>query len=257
MTLSVVTYAWQEPNGKHNDKYIYGLDDARILQAMFEKHLTVPHEFVCITNRTDLFANEPKIRAVELDMTTHIPGRCYCRLMTFSPQAKHLFGERILQVDIDMLIVRNMDSIVERDEDMVLWRNPRRVPYNQPGGPCWYNLSMFLYKTGTLEHFYTDFDPDVTPKQAKDDQWLISDALGPDMPYWDGERDGVYRLAIPYVPGSGVDGDLPENAKIVFTPGDQRKAWQAEIQERNSWIKSCYPYTGRDGERLHASELKE
>lgn len=243
--LTVTTYAWHDPNGKHNDKYVYGAEDVRLLQRMVARNLTVPHEFVCITDRPEMFEGDADIRAVPLDMKTHVPGKCYCRLFTFSPQARELLGERVLQMDLDTVIVGNMDAIVDRDEDLVLWHNPRKVPWSRtPSGPPFYNTSMLLLKTGAYPQFYTEFDAERTPKIAKDDQWLLSAVLGPDMPFWD-QSHGVYRLAVPGLAGSGIEGDLPENARIVFCPGDGRKPFYPHIQAQYPWIRDHYDAVGR------------
>jgi hypothetical protein len=71
---------------------------------------------------------------------------------------------------------------------------------------------------------------------AKDDQWYLSDALGPDVPYFDGARDGVYRIARDDTPGSGVSGDLPDNACIVTFPGSNGKWTLPHIAAANPWI---------------------
>lgn len=244
--LLVSTYCWHDPNGRHNDKYVYGLEDVRRLQQGVADNLTVPHDFAVITDRPELFEGEEHIRVIKLDMTTHVPGRCYCRLFSFHPDGKEIFGEKMLQLDLDTVVVGNMDDIVNRDENLVLWHNPRRIPWvREPGGPPFYNTSMVMHRCGTMPELFTGFDPIRTPQAARDDQWLLSGVLGPDMPYWD-QSHGVYRLAVPGYPKSGVEGELPDNAKIVFFPGDGRKPWLPEIQARNPWLRNFYGATGRE-----------
>lgn len=236
MTLTVATYFWYEPNTKFSANYVYTPDDVRLLQRMVKRNLTVPHEFVVITDRPEQFAEDAEIRAVPIDWTKHVEGRCYVRLMTFGPAARELIGERVLQMDLDCVIVGNMDDLVNRDEDLVLWHNPRRVPWSGPMvNPrlAYYNTSILLHRTGTMTEIWSEFDP--KNPQFKDDQWLLSGKLGPRMPYWDG-LDGVYRNLVPGVPGSGVKGELPANAKIVFFSGSGGKPHEARVVEENPWI---------------------
>ena len=224
--LTVATFLW-------GDKY--SLDDVRRLQRVVARHLSVPHEFAVITDRPHLFDGNVDIRAIPLDMTTHVDDTCFVRLMTFHPMGAELIGERVLQIDLDTLIVGNLDSLVERDEDLVLWRNPSRIPWEKPikSGRPYYNTSLVLHCCGTMPHLYERFDPGFP--RCRDDQWWVSDMLGPGMPYWD-DSDGVYRLGRPDTPGSGIMGSLPANARIVTFPGSEGKWTEPHIMTANPWI---------------------
>ena len=234
--ITVAAYWWTDENpSKFNAKHQYGPDDVRLLQRQVARYMAQPHDFVVITDRPELFADDEHIRAVPLDLTTHVPGTCFVRLMTFSPMARESIGERVLQIDLDTVIVGGLDSIVSRSSDIVMWRNPSRIPWDAPvkAGRPYYNTSMLLHRTGTLTHIWEEFDPKAP--RYRDDQWLLSDKLGPNVPYWDGS-DGVYRLAREDTPGSGVAGTLPENALVVTFPGSEGKPWDAAIAAANPWI---------------------
>lgn len=236
MTLTVCTYWWTEPClSKFNAKHQYSAKDVRLLQRQVERYLAQPHEFVVITDRPEDFQEDVCIRAVKIDRTTHRPGTCFVRLMTFSPQARELLGERVLQMDLDTVIVGGLDSLVSRAADLVMWRNPSRIPWDNPvkTGRPYYNTSLLLHRTGTMTNLWADFDPQNT--RYRDDQWYLSDRLGPNWPHFDGS-DGVYRLAREDTPGSGVDGELPVNARIVTFPGSDGKPTEPHIIERNPWI---------------------
>lgn len=242
MTFTVACYFWTDPHpSRFNAKYRYTADDVRLLQAQVAYHLTLPHEFVVLTDNPAAFENDAAIRAVPLDLTTHIPGTEFIKLMTFHPEASRLIGERILQIDLDTLIVGNMDHIGGRTEDLVVWRNPSRVPWNNPShsGRPYYNGSLILYRPGTWDTLWTQFSPEVHKKGCRDTQVWMSYKTGPDMPYFDGTRDGVYRLAREDTPGSGVWRDLPENACIVTFPGSEGKACDLRIRADNPWISEA------------------
>jgi len=232
--LTVATYFWHDPAGKA--KFVYQPSDVRRLKAGVARHLTVPHEFAVITDRPHLFAGDADIRAIPLAMATHVPNTCFVRLFTFHPDGARLIGERVLVIDLDTLIVGNLDLIVERDEPLVLWRNPSRIPWDKPvmPGRPYYNTSMVLHRCGTMPSLWTRFSP--LNRHCRDDQWWLSDLLGPDMPHWDGS-DGVYRLGRPDTPGSGVVGELPRNARVVTFPGSEGKWWAPEIAKANPWIE--------------------
>lgn len=228
MMLTVCCLLWHSPGSR------YGAEDVRKLHRMVEKHLTLPHEFVCITDRPEIFGHDAGIRAVQMDTSTHIPGRLFASLCLFSPWAREHVGERILKFDLDVLIVGNIDAICDRDEEIVMWRNPSRLPWDNPvkNRPP-YNASIFMHKTGTMEHIWGDFNPDNP--MVRDDQAWMSMLLGMNAPYWD-SSDGIYRIARDDTPGSGVNGHLPDNARIVFFPGSEGKPSNPRIAAANPWI---------------------
>jgi len=137
------------------------------------------------------------------------------------------------------VIVGNINAIADRHEDLVLWRNPARRPWLKPEGKgakrAPYNGSLVFHKPGTRPDIWFDFIEGKLPALLRYDQDWLSRMAGVDCPYWD-ESDGVYRLARDDTPGSGVSGELPDNARIVFFPGDRGKPWLPHIMEANPWI---------------------
>lgn len=67
--------------------------------------------YICESDR-----EVPGVETVKIDMTTHVPRSRYAKLMTFRPDIADILGPRILQLDLDTVIVRNIDAIVERDD---------------------------------------------------------------------------------------------------------------------------------------------
>lgn len=235
--LVVAAYWWQ-PDAGSKFAHAYGADDVRRLARQVARNLTVPHEFACITDRPHVFSGDDGIRAIPIDMTTHVPGTCFVRLMTFHPDAGNLIGKRILQLDLDAAITGSLNDIAQRmlESRLILWRNPARVPWESPvygANRPYYNASILAHECGTMPDIRYKFDP-KSPR-VRDDQWLFGEYFGPGMQYFDGE-DGIYRLARADTPGSGVWGELPENARIVFFPGSEGKPDRPEILDANPWI---------------------
>ena len=234
--LSVVTYLW---GADENSKFPqYRADDARLLQRQVARHLPMEHEFVVVTDRPEAFADDSAIRAVPIDWTTHVQNTCYVRLFTFSPRAREVLGERVLQLDLDTVIVGDLRPIVNRDEDLVLWRNPRKwmLTYPEVGYAkklSWFNGAIMLHSPGTWGVIWANFKPDDL--WAKDDQWMISDYAGKDNPYWD-ESHGVYRIGCARRPSIWAWESLPDGARIVTFASDY-KPWTPEVLETNAWIE--------------------
>lgn len=222
--LSVACYLWGD---------LYSTGDVKLWRDMVHRHLTVPHEFVCITDDAEQFQGTG-IRGVPLKReAVHGPRFCAEKLMTFSPDMAEV-GERILVMDLDCVPVANMDGLVERDEPLVLWRNPSRIPWDKPSRRALYNSSMVLLTAGARPDIWDRYRTGEARNVPGDQDW-ISHVVGPDCPYWDG-ADGVYRLGRADTPGSGPRARLPDNARIVFFPGDEGKPWIPSIREECSWI---------------------
>jgi hypothetical protein len=110
---------------------------------------------------------------------------------------------------------------------------------------------MQYHRAGALPELWSDFNPRSTPSWINRrfggaEQAWISERLNmayPEMgwewahPYWT-EADGVYGAGRLFngKMGKGVQTDLPENARIVFFPGD-RSPSQPEVQAAHPWIE--------------------
>ena len=94
----MVSYLWYDADDPHNADYLYGVGDVQLWRDMVARHVTVPHEFVCITDDQELFSGTG-IRAVPFDKKCVIPGAMFQQLMPFHPSAGTLIGERILTMD--------------------------------------------------------------------------------------------------------------------------------------------------------------
>ena len=123
---------------------------------MVARNLTLPHRFVCVT--------DDKIEGVEtvpFDWRKHVPGTVYARLMQHNTEwARVNLGERILSLDLDIVITGNFDHVAGRKEDFVIWRNPN---FGQPRR-AFYQSSVQLFSAGARPQLWTDFDPVETPK---------------------------------------------------------------------------------------------
>jgi len=231
--LVVSTHYWRDPDRKRN--YTFTPGHVRILKSMVERNLTIPHKFVCVTNE-----EVDGVETIPLDMTTHVPGTVFCRLAQHRRgYGEVIGGDRVLSLDLDMVVVGNLDHIVSRAEPIVLYHNP-----NFPApGRAFYQSSFQLFTPGTHPELYEEFDPNETPKWVNwrfggAEQAWISERLPWDLPFVD-HRDGVY--------GAGRIGDwssdkvctLPENACLITFPGN-RMCDQPEVVAKFPWIAEHY-----------------
>jgi hypothetical protein len=244
--ISIVAYFWIDPSRRRS--YQLTPDDVRVWDRMIERNVTIPHRRICITHRPDLI---DFMETVPLDGTKHVPGTCMVKLMHWRPDIAPLLGERICVMDIDCVVTGNLDAILDRPEEVVLWKNPN---YIEGGKRGFYQGSIQLLTAGARPFLWSDFDPRTSMRWLNRrfggaEQCWISERLNasyPDAgwqwsePYWT-EADGVYGAGRLFngKMGEGVTTELPKNARIVFTPGD-RAPNQPEMKKSHPWIEEYY-----------------
>jgi hypothetical protein len=228
--LNVLCWKW----GSHKEyRAQYTSDHVNILLWMLKRNLTIPFRLFCITDDDSGIDKEvipyPIWNYPKVDLNPKKPN-CYRRLRMFAAEARQMFGERILSIDLDCVIVANIDSIVSRDEDFVAW-NKKGVPYQ--GG-------LILHKTGTRRFLWDDFDPKTSPRLGASlgfvgsDQAWISAKLPRNEAVWTPEKHGIlsYKANVRNNPEFIRTGKLPDGAKIVFYHGSP-KPWET----RDSFIQ--------------------
>jgi hypothetical protein len=237
MRITVTALLWYDPKGKWNKTFVYKPGHVNRLKRMVDRHLSIPHDFVCIHDGTYPASDfDPDIRLVPLDRSTMKDKggfRRFPKLMIFRPDAAELIGDRILLMDVDTVVTGSMDHVVDRPEDLVLWRNPafgrkRRSRYNS---------SLVLLRAGARPLLWTSFNLEAVLARLEaqnipiSDQHWITENVAPDEAHWTG-KDGVYWCE--ETPFSG--GKLPANAAIVTFPG-RRDPSMKKMQRKFPWIK--------------------
>lgn len=163
----------------------------------------------------------------------HLPS-CYRRLKLFSAEMKEIFGERIVSVDLDVVITGDLTVLWDRDESFIGWYQKGTIH------ELAYNGSMFLLKAGEHSAVWDWFDPDGSPDLAFDmgwkgsDQAWISFCMGR-RAGWN-KKDGVYSWRTEVMPNGG---GLPRGAKVVFFNGKDNP-WDVNLQKQYPWIKKFY-----------------
>src|SRR5688572_10392885 len=166
LPLTVVCWRWQSPVGYRSD---FAPATVYALREMVQRHLRLPHRFVCVTDRPEELKGIETIRiwedgaAIPSPFGTHNPS-CYRRLKVFAPDAGKVFGERLVSIDLDVVIVKDITPLFETDADFKIWgdREHDRKLWGD-NGKQWYNGSLWMLKTGTRPQVWTEFDPETSP----------------------------------------------------------------------------------------------
>jgi hypothetical protein len=232
--LAVICFFWSDPARRRN--YSFTHDHVRVLKSMVARNLSVPHRFVCATD--DAVAG---VETVALDWTTHVPGTCGLKLMAWRPDAAEVFGaQRILLLDLDIVVTGSLDRLVERTEDIVMFRNPN---YVDGGRRAFYQGSVQLIRCGARPHVWQLRQKPwaqalTNVRFGGHEQAWLSEMLPWDEAYWD-KSDGIYGAGRLGDNGETIGTALPENARIVVFAGN-REPSQPEMRAKHPWIEEHY-----------------
>lgn len=242
--LDVVCWKWKPKPGYRSK---FDAASVNTLRAMVARHLRLPHRFSCITD--DAEGIDGDVRVIPLwDDFANVPNpsspsnpSCYRRLRMFSPEARDIIGERIVSVDLDVVITSDLTPLFDRPEDFVIWGGQTVQPGGRGRVYSWYNGSLMMLRAGTRTKVWTTFDPERSPRTANaagcrgSDQGWISYCLGNKEAVW-GTGEGVYSFRNHVVPRKGI---LPSNARIVAFHG-RHDPWQREVQQSFPWVAQHY-----------------
>lgn len=161
MTFAVVCFKWKAPP-KYRSQY--EARNVNVLRNMFERHLHMPHKFVCVTD--DPEGIDERVNIVPLwpdhsDLKSPHGSRepsCYRRLRLFARDAGELIGaDRFAWIDLDVVLTSDVTPIFDRPEPIVL------LPTVSPRIP--FNGSMVLMDAGARPEVWETFDPVTSPKR--------------------------------------------------------------------------------------------
>lgn len=227
--LTVVLWRW----GKK-----YGRDHVARMQSMLARHLHQPHRIVCLTDQPkDLPAGVEPAKLPPL-MSLDIKG--LRRMWLYSTEAKRL-GDRLFQLDLDVILTDTIDPLVDRPEPFVIWKSDSNWKDKWA-----YNATVMLITPGAQEPLWQRWkaNPKGIFKAAEEDGWgprtnsdqaiacyLLKDQ---DVPVWT-QADGIYAYRV----FAGKHGDrgqvLPSDARLVSFHGP-RDPSQKELQAKSPWI---------------------
>jgi hypothetical protein len=214
VTLTVVTWLWNQPGGRTQFTAMH----VNIWAAMIRRHCTLPIRLACVTDIPE--GIDPSIRIIKppgefvgLETARWRRGRpnCYRRITMFRRDAARTFGKRFVCMDLDAVIGGNIDAILGRKEDFVI------CSPSQQHARYVYNGSMMLMTAGARPEVYDRFTPEeaeiASGLYVGSDQAWIGHVLGRGEATW-GAAEGVVRW------GAAQEG------KIMFFPGNV-KPWDA------------------------------
>jgi hypothetical protein len=207
--LHVVTYWWGEK---------YGADHVRKLHAGLRRHLEQEHRLVVVTTRQGTFPGVELVPLPEPDLPlTQVRG-CFARLRLLDPawQERHriLAGERIVCIDLDVVVTGPLDPLFLRPETFVILQGANAA------NPCPYNGSLWMLRAGRHAEVQSSFSLEAAARlphhEFPDDQGWLAHMIPGAAGWQAGPRSGVYAFKKPGWPDAD---DLPQDARLVVFPG--------------------------------------
>lgn len=225
--LRIITWFWNNPEAKNRPFFEWTPDHVHKLAAGFKRHLHIPHEFCCVTDRAnELDASKVRI----IPMWDHLRdwGRCFPRLYAFSKDMKQIIGDRFVSIDLDTLIVDDVTPIFDKPDPFVGYRdskNPRVY-----SGALWMKNWDAENQVWDTINLVRALDFGEAQYVGSDQCWLTT-AIGEGKhPRWSWE-DGIYDFW-------NIEGlpRLPENSRIIFFNGMRRDMSMKKFQDQYPWI---------------------
>lgn len=221
--INVLTWLWRQPGSRieYTTAHVNGWAKA------IRESATIPITVSCVTDIPEGLDESIHVIAPPgdfMDVTSKTwPSskgwpQCYRRLAMFRPDAAEIFGERFVCMDVDVLITGNLDKILSREEDFIIFRgtNLSKRPYN--GG-------MIMMTAGCRPQVFTEFTAEKARESGKvyvgSDQAWISYCLGRGESVFD-EKDGVTHYSPGWIRkcGNPPAFTFPVDTKILFFPGN-------------------------------------
>ena len=151
----------------------YPIEYVLRLRSMVKRHLTLPHHFVCLTDRPHLLHGIPDIDWIKVPMPVGRFG-WWSKIELFNPA--HPLGTKVLYLDLDSIVVRSLNRVASLPHDYEMWLVPDGGSFKGKGHlrvVKRYNSSVMVFnrsiKTASI---FRDWSPDVCNTLWGDQDWI-------------------------------------------------------------------------------------
>lgn len=246
--MKIVCFKWNHTGGyKLPSLNVIGQYTAEHVNRLYravQRHTTVEHEFICITDDPE----GVECRTIPLWDKCRELGGCYNRLYVFSKDMKELIGDRFMCIDLDCVVTGSLDTLLSRDEDFIINK------FYGVSKEQYYNGGVFMMDAGARSEVWERFaeDPqaalDIIEEKKKKrkligtDQAWISYVLGRGEALLDDE-DGVMAYYQLRNSREGVGKELPDKACMVLFAGqiDPTTCYHTDRWVQEHWGGESYP----------------
>src|SRR5262245_49298135 len=222
--LAICTWLWGNK---------YGTQDVYKLKRAIDRNIGQVYRFIMITEETRPISKQT-LSGVErypiIDLKLLSTPGCFARLRMFDPkwQAQLKIDDRLVCLDLDVVITRKIDALFNRPENFVILAGANSV------NPCPFNGSVMMLRPGYHEYVFSDWtfmkSVALPYHDFPDDQGWIAHKI-PNAATWKaGTESGIYAFKKPGWP-HGLN--LPMDAKMVVFPGKRQPSQYIGL----SWVE--------------------
>ena len=228
--LSIVVWLW---GNKYTEQHV------NVLSRAVKNNLSIPFTFYCITDRTNKSLFDKDVMIVPLWENLKELQLQYRRLYLHSEDMREYFGERILQLDLEMIVLEDFTHLVDSDLPFKIWKCPSTCSRG------WmYNTSMMLMDTGYYSKVWDRYrhTPGKQIALKNSSKWLGSDQailslyLPANCPVWT-KADGVYSYKMEIEPHTSY-AILPPSDAVIVAP--YTKNYDPAKLLHNPWVKAYW-----------------
>lgn len=250
--LSVAIWKW---HSRRPDWVEYSSDAVNHLANQVHKFIGVDHKIFCITD--DASGLDNSIEAIPLqEMPCPLPAfnkyshrlhSAYRRIRIFDPAVGKLFGKRILQLDIDMVITGDISHITTRTEPFLIWKCYSHGPNFMALNPSFILFDVGAKVAVNIWNKYCT-SPHSVAKKAYDAGWtgteqaVIGYLTRENEPPTLDERDGIYSFR-DNPKECGGDELVPEVKVISFHGGSREFIFNPadpQLQKKCKWLDRAW-----------------
>lgn len=192
----------------------YSIEYVIKLRNMLQRHLTIPYEFICLTDKPYLHRD---IEGVKFDKAFITIVDSWCKLSLFVPNMENLgYTGKSLFLDLDVVIVSNIDKLVTENDDFTIIKDWRRPTYNS---------SVMIFEIGKRNKLYMNFSKSCITKYNGDQDHITEELKG------DGTVKTFNPNFIQSYKFSNLEKNLKKFTKIVIFHGKPKP------HECDGWVK--------------------
>lgn len=242
MRTHIVLWKWESVISFGDRRYTY--QHVNVMHEMLLRHtasmVRAPVRVVCVTDdpggiECDTF---PLWRdgGNLLNATKSSLPSCYRRLKLYDAATQRDMGiepgDRVVSLDLDSVVCGDLRHILEKEGVFVGWKLAGKFHEEV------YNGSFQMFTAGTLQHIWSEFDPQTSPLQAhhagflgSDQSWLSMHLVGKE-----GSTDIAFPEFASYPLHLRVSRTFTGKHRLVFFHGRQ-KPWSTDALHESPWIQ--------------------
>ncbi len=197
----------------------YGADYVNKLYAMLARHLTLPFQLICFTDRAEGIDARVQIRDLPpLDLPAGAPERGWNKLTTLQTGLGGLSGEALF-LDLDVVIVANIDALFTYPAEFAIIRDAK-LSRRLIG-----NSSVYRFRIGQYDEILQKFRRDFAQIQQahRNEQAYLSAEVRQrgELSFWPEAwcPSFKYHCMQPWPFSYFRDAVIPEGAKIIIFHG--------------------------------------